>query len=118
MGIRPATVVSAGRGLCCDGLDADFPVPQGIAAWDVIRFTIPDGIVGCFIPVAVQIGAYVSNLATISIDPTGTFLLAENQGSDSIVVLRIDPQTGALSDTGHKIEVGSPVCVRMVPVAK
>ena len=72
VGIRPATVVSVGRGLCCDGLDADFPVPEGIAAWDVIRFTIPDGVAGCFIPVAVQIGAYVSNLATISIDPSGT----------------------------------------------
>jgi 6-phosphogluconolactonase len=53
-----------------------------------------------------------------AIDPSGTFLLAENQGSNSIVVLRIDPKTGALSETGHKLEVGSPVCVRMVPVAK
>jgi hypothetical protein len=67
----PATVVSAGRGLCCDGLDPSFPAPQGIAAWDVIRFTIPDGVTGCFIPVVVQIGNLVSNLATLSIDPSG-----------------------------------------------
>jgi 6-phosphogluconolactonase len=53
-----------------------------------------------------------------AIDPSGTFLLAENQASDSIVVFRIDPQTGLLSDTGHKLEVGSPVCVRMIPIAK
>lgn len=53
-----------------------------------------------------------------AIDPGGTFLLAENQASDSIVVFRIDPQTGLLSDTGHKLDVGSPVCVRMVSVAK
>ncbi|HTI52344.1 MAG TPA: beta-propeller fold lactonase family protein, partial [Planctomycetaceae bacterium] len=53
-----------------------------------------------------------------AIDPTGAFLLAENQASDSIVVFRIDPQTGLLSDTGHKLDVGSPVCVRMLPVAK
>jgi len=71
VGVKPATVVSAGRGLCCDGLDPSFPAPQGIAAWDVIRFTIPDGVTGCFIPVVVQIGNLVSNLATLSIDPSG-----------------------------------------------
>ena len=71
VGVMPATVVSAGRGLCCDGLDPSFPAPQGIAAWDVIRFTIPAGVTGCFIPVVVQIGNMVSNLATLSIDPSG-----------------------------------------------
>jgi uncharacterized protein (TIGR03437 family) len=71
VGVVPAVVVSAGRGLCCDGLDPSFPVPQGIAAWDVIRFTIPAGVTGCFIPVVVQIGNMVSNLATLSIDPSG-----------------------------------------------
>jgi len=48
------------------------------------------------------------------IDPTGTFLLAGNQRSDSVVVFRIDQQTGRLTPTGHKIEVGSPVCVKFV----
>ena len=71
VGARQATVVSAGRGVCCEGLDPNFRIPQGVAAWDVIRFTIPDGVVGCFVPVVVQIGKYVSNLATISIDPGG-----------------------------------------------
>jgi uncharacterized protein (TIGR03437 family) len=71
VGVKPATVVSAGRGLCCDGLDPAFPAPPGIAAWDVIRFTIPDGVTGCFIPVVVRIGNLVSNLATLSIDPSG-----------------------------------------------
>jgi uncharacterized protein (TIGR03437 family) len=71
VGVVPATVVSAGRGLCCDGLDPSFPAPQGIAAWDIIRFTIPNGVAGCFIPVVVQIGNMVSNLATLSIDPSG-----------------------------------------------
>ncbi len=71
VGTVPATIVSAGRGLCCDGLDPSFPAPEGIAAWDVIRFTIPAGVTGCFIPVVVQIGNMVSNLATLSIDPSG-----------------------------------------------
>ena len=70
-GVMPVTVVSAGRGLCCDGLDPNYPIPPGIAAWDVIRFTIPYGVTGCAIPVVVQIGNLVSNLATVSIDPSG-----------------------------------------------
>src|SRR5262249_55710595 len=71
VGMKPATLVSAGRGLCCDGFDPTHRVPPGIAAWDVIRFTIPDGVSGCFIPVAVQIGNIVSNISTISIAPNG-----------------------------------------------
>lgn len=67
VGVKPAVVVSAGRGVCCDGLDPAYRVPQGIAAWDVIRFTIPADVVGCYVPVVVQTGNYVSNLATISI---------------------------------------------------
>src|SRR5260370_5590958 len=65
VGTQPATVVSAGRGMCCAGLDPNYLVPQGIAAWDVIQFTIPDGVVGCYIPVLVQIGSSVSKLAPI-----------------------------------------------------
>src|SRR5579864_7744754 len=71
VGVMPAVVVSAGRGFCCAGLDPSYPIPQGIAAWDVIRFTIPDGVTGCAIPIVVQVGAMVSNLATLSIDPSG-----------------------------------------------
>jgi 6-phosphogluconolactonase len=48
------------------------------------------------------------------IDPTGAYLLAANQRSDSVLVFRIDQKTGALADTGHKIEVGSPVCVKFI----
>jgi 6-phosphogluconolactonase len=51
------------------------------------------------------------------IDPSGTYLLAGNQRSDSVVVFRIDQQTGRLTPTGHKIEVGSPVCVKFVGAA-
>jgi 6-phosphogluconolactonase len=53
-----------------------------------------------------------------AIDPTGKWLLAENQTSDTIVVLQIDPQTGGLTPSGHKLEVPSPVCVRMMPTGK
>ena len=50
------------------------------------------------------------------IDPTGKFLLAENQDSDSIVVFKIDEQSGKLEPTGEKLEVPSPVCIRMMAV--
>ena len=48
------------------------------------------------------------------IDPDGGYLLAGNQKSDSVVVFRIDPQSGKLAPTGNKIEVGAPVCVKFV----
>jgi 6-phosphogluconolactonase len=49
------------------------------------------------------------------IDPSGTFLLAANQRSDSVVVFRIDQKTGQLTPTGARIEVGAPVCVKFFP---
>jgi uncharacterized protein (TIGR03437 family) len=71
VGVKPAAVVSAGRSVCCDGLDPTFRIPPGIAAWDVIRFTVPEGVTGCFVPVVVQIGGFVSNLATIPVAAGG-----------------------------------------------
>jgi 6-phosphogluconolactonase len=53
-----------------------------------------------------------------AIDPTGTFLLAENQGSDTIVAFQIDPTSGTLTPTGAVAQVPSPVCVEFVPVAR
>lgn len=50
------------------------------------------------------------------IDPSGKWMLVENQESDNIVVFRIDPKTGRLSATGDKVEVGSPICVALMPV--
>lgn len=51
-----------------------------------------------------------------NIDPSGKYCVVANQGSNSVVVLRIDQKTGALIATGHKIQVGSPVCVRFIPL--
>jgi 6-phosphogluconolactonase len=48
------------------------------------------------------------------IDPTGRHLLVGNQRSDSVVVFRIDQQTGRLTSTGQKIELGSPVAFEFV----
>jgi 6-phosphogluconolactonase len=50
-------------------------------------------------------------------DPTGQWLLAENQDSDSIVVFQVDSKTGRLSPTGQTVSVGSPVCAVFVPTS-
>lgn len=49
-----------------------------------------------------------------TIDPTGKWLLAANQNSDTIVVFAIDQKLGTITPTGNRIEVGRPVCVRML----
>jgi len=47
-------------------------------------------------------------------DPSGNFLLAANQNSDAIVIFKVDKKTGLLSDTGKKINVGNPVCIKWI----
>jgi 6-phosphogluconolactonase len=46
-----------------------------------------------------------------NIDPSGRFLLAANQGSDTIVAFRVDPETGKLEPTGSSVNVPKPVCI-------
>ncbi len=47
-------------------------------------------------------------------DPSGNFLLVANQNSDNIVIFKIDKQTGLLTDTGNRISVGNPVCLKWI----
>jgi 6-phosphogluconolactonase len=47
-----------------------------------------------------------------AIDPTGRFLLVANQRSNTIVGFRVDPATGRLTETGQRLEVPAPVCLR------
>lgn len=47
-------------------------------------------------------------------DPTGNFLLVANQNSDNIVIFTIDHQTGLLTDTGKRIDVPNPVCIKWI----
>jgi 6-phosphogluconolactonase len=46
-----------------------------------------------------------------ALDPTGTWLLAANQRSDTIVAFRRDPDSGALTATGQITATPSPVAV-------
>ena len=47
-----------------------------------------------------------------SLDPTGNFLLVANQNSDEIVIFRVNKETGGLADTGQRVSVGKPVCIK------
>jgi 6-phosphogluconolactonase len=49
-------------------------------------------------------------------DPSGNFLLVANQNSDEVVIFKIDKKTGLLTDTGKRIAVGNPVCIKWIPV--
>jgi 6-phosphogluconolactonase len=55
------------------------------------------------------------NPRDFAIDPTGNFLLAANQDSDSIFVYKIDKSNGKISRTSQGIEVGNPVCLKFAP---
>jgi len=47
-------------------------------------------------------------------DPSGNFLLVANQNSDNIVIFKRNAKTGMLEDTGKRIEVGKPVCIKWI----
>lgn len=49
------------------------------------------------------------------IDPSGKYLLVGNQRSNNIIIFRIDAKTGLLTDTGKKLEIPAPVCLKMGP---
>jgi 6-phosphogluconolactonase len=47
-------------------------------------------------------------------DPGGNFLLVANQGTDDIVIFKIDKNTGLLTDSGKRIAVSKPVCLKWI----
>ncbi|MEO8795421.1 MAG: lactonase family protein [Daejeonella sp.] len=47
-----------------------------------------------------------------AITPKGKYLLAANQNSDEIVVFKRNKRTGLLTETGERIQVGAPVCLK------
>ena len=52
----------------------------------------------------------------INLDPTGNWLLAANQDSDSIAIFKVDKNTGMI-EPGHLVEnIKSPVCLEWFPV--
>ena len=53
-----------------------------------------------------------------AVDPSGRWLLAANQGSDSVAVFRLDPGSGRPEPVGRPITVSRPACVVFAPPAR
>ncbi len=51
-----------------------------------------------------------------AIDPTGSYLFAANQASDDVVIFRVEDGTGRITPTRTVLRIGTPVCVRFVPL--
>ena len=47
-------------------------------------------------------------------DPTGNFLLVANQDSDEIVLFNVNKDTGLLQDSGKRVKLGKPVCIKWI----
>jgi len=47
-----------------------------------------------------------------TLDPSNNFVLVANQNGNDVVVYRRDKQTGLLTLTGSRFEIGSPVCLK------
>ncbi|MDZ4710022.1 MAG: lactonase family protein [Saprospiraceae bacterium] len=47
-----------------------------------------------------------------SIDPTGNYLLVANQNTNDVVIFKRDKMTGLLTDTGDRLTVNKPVCLK------
>ncbi len=80
VGTVPATnmlpaLQAAGFKLYVGGVDVTSSVNyagrSGFVGEDQINFVIPQGVSGCYVPVAMVIGNVVSNFGSISIDPNG-----------------------------------------------
>ncbi|MES1197927.1 MAG: lactonase family protein [Chitinophagaceae bacterium] len=49
-------------------------------------------------------------------DPSGNFLLVANQESDDVVIFKRNKITGLLTDSGKRINVGKPVCLKWMAI--
>ena len=58
-----------------------------------------------------ETGVHPRNFA---ISPDGRFLLCACRDSNAIEIYGIDPQSGALTPTGKRIDIGAPVCVQFL----
>ena len=67
VGNTPVAPSYAGRSGCCAGLDQ-------------VVFTVPSGVQGCYVPIAVQAGGAVGNIGTIAVAPVG-----QDACSDSVI---------------------------------
>ena len=49
-------------------------------------------------------------------EPSGRYLYAANQGSNSVVTFAVDPDSGMMTPTGATAEVLKPACIKFLTV--
>jgi 6-phosphogluconolactonase len=49
----------------------------------------------------------------LALTPSGNHLFSANQNADRISIFARNAESGRLTDTGHAIEIGTPMCVRI-----
>ncbi len=49
-----------------------------------------------------------------TLDPAGNLLLVANQNSSEVVVFKVNKETGQLTDTGTRLTISKPVCLKWV----
>jgi uncharacterized protein (TIGR03437 family) len=90
VGNQPATIAYRGRSGCCVGIDQ-------------IVFTVPPGVEGCYIPVAVRVGGVTGNIGTMSINSAGNVCS--------------DPVGFSLADLA-KVQSNSPITVADIALTR
>jgi uncharacterized protein (TIGR03437 family) len=114
VGSQPASVFYWGRAGCCAGLDQ-------------INFQVPAGVTGCYVPLAVQTGASVSNFGTISVasgggvcsDPVGLgsagLALVQNGQNVNVGTLSLSRAVAGPAGATTNTDSGSASFVRYTP---
>jgi 6-phosphogluconolactonase (cycloisomerase 2 family) len=69
----------------------------------------------CTDSVSRQCGRHLYRFAALVV-PTGSYLFAANQGSNKVVVFRIDSNTGHITPAGEALEAPSPVCIKFMAI--
>jgi hypothetical protein len=69
VGGRPANVLSKGRAGSCAEVAEALSVPADCAGIDRVVFEVPEGVEGCYVPVAIRAGGVLSNFTTIAVAP-------------------------------------------------
>ncbi len=70
VGTQLASVAYAGRSGCCSGIDQ-------------VVFSVPQGVQGCYLPVAVEAGGVVSNFTSMAVEPSAGAGCSDPDGIDS-----------------------------------
>jgi 6-phosphogluconolactonase len=77
----------------------------------LLRFAAATGA----IEIAARIPSGGAKPRDFDFSPCGRWLVVGNQDSDNLAVFRVDATAGALTDSGQRLALGTPACVRFRP---